>query len=164
MSYCVYMHPLWSDTHCRRFSCYCHIRVFLQSGIRPSIGTRIQWIGQPAPDIACDLRKPQICRALKIKKKENQHDIPSSGRDGSCMTQAIKSTSIGTCRVATGAWRSQRKSMRRFLLGVLSSSVLVEVAATTIASLAKRGKKRASNRRLISLSAIVDYTAMEDFK
>ena len=138
MSYCVYMHPLWSDTHCRRFSCYCHIRVFLQSGIRPSIGTRIQWIGQPAPDIACDSRKPQICRALKIKRKETQLDIPSL--EGWVMTRPTKSTSIGTCRVATGDWGSQCKSMRRFLLGVLSSRVLVEVAATTIGSLAKRAK------------------------
>lgn len=159
MSYCVYMHPLWSDTHCRRFSCCCHIRVFLQSGIRPSIGTRIQWIGQPAPDIACDSRKPQICRALKIKRKETQLDIPSL--EGWVMIRPTKSTSIGTCRVATGAWSSQRKSMRRFVLDVLSPGVPVYLAGTTIASLAKRGKKRASNRRLISLSAIVDYTAME---
>lgn len=77
------------------------------------------------------------------------------------MTQPIKSTSVGTCRIASGDWGSQRKSMRRPLLDVLSPGVLVDVAVTTLVSLAKRGKKRASNRRLISLSAIVDYTAVE---
>ena len=72
------------------------------------------------------------------------------------MTQLIQFTLIGTCRVTTGTWGSQRKSMRPLLLNVLSPGVFVDIAGTTITSLAKRGTKRARNRRLISLSASVD--------